>query len=425
VPAISATAHLPTLTPATPERSWRYAGWRVTLASTVGIFCWSVPPFSFAVFLMPSADEFGWTRQSVASAFGVSALVAALLAPTVGALVDRIGARRVVIPCLTAAGIVFAARGFMTPPFWHVAILFALTGLFGLGCAPVAYVRLLSTWFDQRRGQALGLAVSGAALGAMVHPTLAQALVNVMGWRNAQFVLSALMLALGLPVVVTYLRLRAQAPAPPLPAKVGRVSETTVASALATPAFWIIGTGTLCDSVVNSSMTVHLPALLSDRGVGAELSALALSTMGAAALCGRLSSGWLLDRFFGPYVAASLLAMSSAGLLVIAGAQSATAGLVAAALVGFGMGGDADVTPYLLTRYFGLHAFSTLYGWTFTATAIAWAVGPTLMGRAYDVGGSYTPHLFRLTVILVGATGLMLALPRYAVPPSEVSRANL
>lgn len=378
---------------------------------------------SFAVFLKPMVDEFGWSRQAVASVFGVSALVAALFAPAVGTLIDRVGARRVVIPCLTAAALVFAMRAFVTPPFWHLVVLFAVTGLVGLGCAPVAYVRLISTWFDERRGQALGFAVAGSALGGMVHPALAHALIEALGWRQAALALGGLMLVLGVPIVIAFLKPRVEMAR----RSAGRiVSEGASARvALASRAFWLVALGTLCDSVVNSSVTVHLPAMVSDRGLGAGVGALALSTMGAATFLGRLSSGWLLDRFFAPYVAAGLLALSSTGVLLFSGVDSVPSALVAAALVGFGMGGDADVTPYLLTRYFGLGAFSTLYGWTFTATAMAWAVSPTVMGRAYDVSGSYGPHLVRLAVMLATAAAIMLALPRYARPAPEAVHGTL
>lgn len=52
------------------------------------------------------------------------------------------------------------------------------------------------------------------------------------------------------------------------------------------------------------------------------------------------------------------------------------------------MGGEADVTPYLLARYFGLRSFSTFYGFTWTAYALASAIGPVLMGRAFDATAS-------------------------------------
>jgi len=108
-----------------------------------------------------------------------------------------------------------------------------------------------------------------------------------------------------------------------------------------------------------------------------------------------------------------LAALMASGILILSFAQSAPLGLAAAALIGFGLGGEADITPYLLTRYFGLRSFSTLYGLTWTAYAIAGAIGPVIMGRAFDLSGSYTA----LLTLLAGATFvsslLFLLMPRY------------
>jgi uncharacterized peroxidase-related enzyme len=110
---------------------------------------------------------------------------------------------------------------------------------------------------------------------------------------------------------------------------------------------------------------------------------------GAAILAGRLSTGWLLDRFFAPRVGACLFALSALGTFQLATAHTLAVGIEAAALIGFGMGGEGDVTPYLLSRCFSLKSFSTLYGFTWTAYAIAGALGPVIMGRAFDATGSY------------------------------------
>ena len=93
-----------------------------------------------------------------------------------------------------------------------------------------------------------------------------------------------------------------------------------------------------------------------------------------------------------------LLALAALGTFLLSGAESLAIGLVAAALIGFGMGGEADVTPYLLSRYFGLRAFSALYGLTWTVYAVAGAMGPVLMGKAFDLTGSYEPLLVRLAL---------------------------
>ena len=138
---------------------------------------------------------------------------------------------------------------------------------------------------------------------------------------------------------------------------------------------------------------VHMAALLTDRGFSPARAAMAISTMGAASVAGRLATGWLLDRFRPARVSVVLLAISALGTFVLSGAESFGVALVAATFIGFGTGGEIDVTPYLLSRYFGLRSLSTLYGLNWTAWGIAGVIGPVAMGRAFDATGSYAPVL--------------------------------
>jgi cyanate permease len=101
------------------------------------------------------------------------------------------------------------------------------------------------------------------------------------------------------------------------------------------------------------------------------------------------------------------------GILLLSSVAVQAGAMVAAALIGFGLGGEADITPYLLTRCFGLRAFSTLYGFTWTAYAIAGAVGPVLMGRVFDASGSYATLLVILAAQTLIAAVLALLLPAY------------
>jgi len=128
---------------------------------------------------------------------------------------------------------------------------------------------------------------------------------------------------------------------------------------------------------------------------------------------GRLITGPLLDRYFGPRICFLLLAGVSGGIILLSWTHSMAIGLLAAALIGLGLGGEADITPYLLTRYFGLGPFSTLYGFTWTAYAIAGAVGPIVMGRVFDATGSYSPLLAILSVLTLLSGMLALLLPAY------------
>jgi MFS family permease len=105
---------------------------------------------------------------------------------------------------------------------------------------------------------------------------------------------------------------------------------------------------------------------------------------------------------------------------MLSGAHSFGSGLLASMLIGLGMGGEADVTPYILSRYFGLRSFAVLYGLTWTAYAVAGALGPVIMGQVFDATGSYETLLIVLAAGTLGAAALMQWMPIY--PELESSK---
>jgi len=318
---------------------------------------------------------------------------------------------------LTIFGCAFASLSLLTRHLWQLYATFLILGIVGNGTAHLAYSRALTTWFRERRGVAFSILLGGGAVGAMILPPIAEALIHAVGWRASLGILGAGVLVIGLPCGS---RVRARAHSThsaAVPAAGAAVRE-----GLRSRVFWIIVAELFLISVSQNGAITHLSALLPDRGISAGRAAWAVSAMGGAILAGRLSTGWLLDRYFAPWVAAGLFALSAVGTFLLAGARSLPVGIEAAALIGFGMGGEGDVTPYLLSRYFGLKSFSTLYGFTWTAYAIAGAVGPIIMGRAFDVTGSYSGLLLVLSGVTLAAGSLMLLLPRY---PALISGAKL
>ena len=393
------------------EGAFAYPGWRVSAASGVGVLVGfgSLLVYTFGIFLKPLTEEFGWSRQAASLAFGIAAIMIAVCSPPLGYLLDRVGARRVILPCMTVFGCAFASLGLLTRHLWHLYAIFAILGAVGSGTAHLAFARAVSTWFDRHRGMALALVMAGGAVGAIVLPPAAQALIESLGWRAAFATLGAMVLAVALPVVVPMVRER------PGIGPASRVSPegTSVAQAIRSRAFWILIVVLFLFSIGQNGALAHLSALLTDRGVSPPDAAIAVSLMGAASLLGRLVTGWLLDRFFAPRVAFGILVLAALGIFILSSAHSMVMGSLAAVLVGAGMGGEADMTPYLLSRYFGLRSFSVLYGFTWTGYAIAGAIGPVLMGRAFDTTASYQALAVKLSVLTLFAAGLMLLMPAY------------
>jgi len=393
------------------ENASAYPGWRVAIASGVGVLVSfaSLLVYTFGIFLKPVTEEFGWSREAASLAFGVAAMMIAACSPLLGYLLDRVGARRVILPCVTVFGCAFASLALLTPRLWHLYAIFAILGAVGNGTAHLAYTRAVSTWFDRRRGMALALVMTGGAVGAIVLPPAAQVLIGSLGWRGAFATLGVMVLAIGLPVVAPLIRERPGYDRE----RRDEVGGASVAQAMRSRAFWMLVVVLFLVSIGQNGAITHLSALLTDRGVSSGDAAIAVSLMGVASLLGRLVTGWLIDRFFAPRLAFCLLVVAALGIFILSGAHSLAAGSMAAILIGVGMGGEADITPYLLSRYFGLRSFSMLYGFSWTAYAIAGAIGPVLMGRAFDTSASYQALAVKLSILTLFAAGLMLGMPAY------------
>lgn len=391
------------------EASVRYAGWRVAGASSAATFFSSFLVYTFAVFLKPLTTEFGWSREQVASAFGVMGIAVAVTSPVAGYLLDRAGVRRIVLPCMVGLGVGFVSLALVDGQPWQLYAVYTFFGLVGAGLSPTGYARAVSGWFDERRGVAIAIVISGSAVAAIVQPPLTQALIDRIGWRGAYVAIGVSILAIAWPILAAFVRDRPQTassrPAPPI--------GDALAAGLRSRVFWTLVIVFFASAVATNAVVVHLSALLTDRGVTAGRAALVVSAMGAASLAGRLVTGWLVDRLFAPHVAFAMLALTALGTFLLATADSFASGAVAAGLIGFGMGGEFDVTPYLVSRYFGLGAFGALYGIAFAAASAAGAVGPVLLGRAFDATGSYGSLLPRLALFVGSMALFMLTLPRY------------
>ena len=392
-----------------------YYGWRVVLAACLGVMggFGSLFVYTFTVFVKPLSAQFGWNREAISVGFAIAAMTVGLSSPIIGRLIDRVGPRRIILPCMTVFGCGIAAFGLLGSGIWQFYLTCFVVGVVGNGAAHLAYARSISTWFERRLGTALAFVMVGAGLGAMILPVIAQSVVTRSGWRTSYFTLGVLALLLGLPLSWRYIRDRETTKKQSSEGEVVR-SGLTWQQGATTFAFWIIVAVLFVSSISMNGAITHLSALLTDRGITPGDAALCASLLGGISILGRVITGWLLDRFFGGGVAFVINLMTAGGILLLARANSFSAGCIAAALIGMGAGGEAAITPYLLTRYFGLRAFSTLYGLTWTFYAAAGATGPVILGRAFDATGSYTSLLTVLAIALGVAAAMMLLLPKYS-----------
>jgi MFS family permease len=415
-----------------PERKYRvhriFYGWWIVLTSAVGIF-WGVPitVYSFSVFLRPVMQEFHAGRAAVSLGFTVQLFVAALCTPLLGWLLDRYGARRVILPSTAVFGAVLICNRVFSSSLWQFYFFYAALGFFVHGLGPVPYGYIVSQWFDRRRGLALGLMMLGIGGGAIIMPSLTQQLITRFGWHAAYTILGSAVWLVAVPIVAAFLKER--------PGDLGLLpdgacardsSEETKAAhpgllakeAWRTATFWLLVCAFVLVSASVQGCVVHLAAMLSDRGVKVQTAALGSSLIGSAVLIGRVGIGYLLDRIFAPRLAALCFTSTAfgIGLLWLGSTKMAFAG---AFLVGFGLGAEVDLIPYLTGRYFGLRAFGKIYSSAFAAFAVAGAFGPLIMGAGFDKTGSYRVPLIAFVAATLLAAVLLTRLPAYRYQPME------
>jgi MFS family permease len=420
--------------------------WPILAAAVSGVFVsfGSLLIFTFGIFLSRWTKEFGWSRFDASLAFTVAALTVAVCSPPMGRLMDRHGARFVILPCMLVYGLAFASLGFLTPHLWQLYAVFLVLGAVGNGTTQFGYSRVIVAWFDTRRGFALATVISGVGAGAIVFPSLAERLIEETGWRTAYFVLGAIVLLFGIPLTARFVWEPEEAATgnhspdqipksvPPgqgspddgvVPLDEGPDQGIDTRKAIVSYPFLAILTAIVLISLSTNGVIGHLAPLLTDRGFTSQQAALVMSLLGAATLASRLGTGYLLDVRFAPRVAAAVFAFSAGGMWLVMGAQHFWVACLAAIAIGAGIGAEADVVPYLLSRYFGLRIFSELYGYTWSVYAVAGAMGPLVMGRVFDQLHSYRTVLLIFGGLMSLAALLFCFMPRYARVPATAEAA--
>jgi len=391
------------------EDSIRYAGWGVLGAAFIGVMVSFAPiiPYTFSLFLDPLHAAFGWKRESMGGAFALTAITVALVSPLIGLLLDRFPPRRIILPAILGFAIALACLSRLGPHIAQFYLIFFVLGLAANGTAQFAYTRTILTWFSKHRGFALALLLTGGAVGSILIPPLTEWMIQHHGWRDAWLMLGGVAL-LGFPLTAMLVRNR---PEKPLVRTDRQAPGVTVSAALRTAPFWILAFITILSAFSENGLVTNLAAILVQHGITASSAAIALSVRGGAGILGRLLIGLAVDRVSPQRIQTLVLTLAAAGTLILAFAGSGPLALIGAAVLGVGLGSEADVGPYLLARYFGRRHFSVLYGLTWTAYAIGGATGPLWIGHLYDRAGGYQPRfIVYLAAVAFGAVILSLFL---------------
>jgi len=365
--------------------------------------------FAYGVFFTVLEAEFGWSRTLLSACSSVAFLFMGGLAIFAGRLHDRIGPRLV----LGFSGIIFSL-GYMLMYFisapWHLFVLYGLFISVGLSTHDVVTLSVVAQWFEKRRGIMTGVVKVGTAVGQIIIPLLATALIGVFGWRIACVALGALA---GVLLTIAALGMREH---------IAESSKQTVSDtgngslrqglsfkdALRTRQLW-----TLCaiqflffPSLI--TIPVHIVPHATDFGLSGSSAAGLLSVIGASSIIGRLSIGSAFDWLGGRLALMICFMLLLASLLWLRLIDNAAVLYGFALIYGIGHGGLFTVVSPTVAEFFGLKAHSSIFGVIVFCGTLGGAAGPMIAGYIFDTTGQYD-MAFNILAILAAA-GLLLTL---------------
>ena len=406
------------------DRKRGYYGWVIAAASAVGI-AGSVSvfiPSTMALLVGPLGREFHWSPPGMFLAITFAAVTTVVVGPFIGKLVDRFGARRMILASFGLEALLLYSFRFLGSDISGFYLRYALLAGLASGTTALTFSALLARWFDRRRGLALGIGLSGLGFGGAFWSLITQRLISHVGWRATFPYLAAIIAFVVLPILLICVREspasmglqvdgdsadEAAAARKALGRHSGEVVGADLRTAAATATYWKV---LLCFFAMSSAIygvTLNIVPLMERQGFSAATGAAVQASTWLALVFGRVSAGWFMDRFFAPRVAAAFMLPSIVGLAMLIEGHGQTVAYTGAALVGLASGAEVDVLAYLTSRYFGLRHYGTIYATFFSAYALGTSAGPLFTSWLAGSTASYAVPLWIMAALMAAAAATL------------------
>lgn len=408
--------------PKTAREEWKHH-WPLVLSGMVGFSFFTVVTYSLGTFVEPLEKAYGWSRAEIAFGLTIFGAIQMLGGPPVGALLDRIGTRRMAIVGMIVSGASFAAFSLVNGSLAQWFTLWVIFGLCALMIKSTVWSAGTSSVFTASRGLALAAVLSGSALGQTLAPLIANALIAGQGWQSAYFWIGFGWAGLATVLIVLFFfdarELGKRAGVSSTASAAGALSSNALPGLTAREGFrdsriLRIAAANLLMSLVGAGISVHLVPLISETGISRSTAVEIAATAGVAGLVGKFLTGWLLDRYQGSIIPFFSFAIAALGhFLLLNLLDSAVALTLGAMVLGYASGAGLQVTTYLISRYAGLRNFGIIFGTISSMMMAGTALGPTISGYVHDVSGSYTPMLMAAIPTMLVCAFLFVGLGPY------------
>ena len=379
-------------------------GWPVVLACfCTATFAWGFGFYGLSVYFADLHATRGWPTSLIASATTLYYLAGGLLLLWLHRAFARLGPRTMLVSGAVILGI--GAIGLTRARLpWELFVWAIVMATGWAATTTTALAMTLALWFEHRRGLALSLALNGASAGGFTVAPLLARLGQHLGLGQAVPLLVLIALAVLLPILIAGIR-NAPATVSDRPALAGQ------RAALRSPHVWSIALPFALVLAAQVGFIVHQMAFLLPH-LGNDGAAGAVAATAFAAAGGRLAMAPLIDRINQRVASAASFAAQAAGLaLMLAMPDLPAAFLAGSVMFGLSVGNVITLPALIVQREFDAASFGQVIGVVSMVGYTTLAFGPTLLGLAHDIAGSYVAAI-ALCIVLQLTAALMVLVGR-------------
>lgn len=409
----------------------KFSGWRMVVITFVILnIALGVNFTAYGALVEAIQRTFETSRTLASSGPSVLNVAMGLLAPVVGGMMRRVSVRKMMLigAVMNAAGYVIISQ---VSDVWYMLACYAL--LIGPGfclLGPIPCITVVSNWFVEGRGKAVG--IINMPFGNTIMPIAAALMLQANGLRPT-FIGMAILIALLIPMILLLVdrpdRIGQRARGENAASADGEapVAALTSTQVLQMPSFWVITLGVGLLSAAGMVMVTHLISLATGRGIELSSASLLLAAFGVAGVAGAPIFGWLSDRVGGGKAFAILCLVQVlpwAGLLVVGNNFQLL--MVCAFLIGLCSNAILTLFGTTTSEWLGAANVSVGMGLCYLLQIPFLFGAAPLAGAMFESTGSYdaTIYLHIASFVVLGAIFLIYR-PRVAVAatPSQPAAA--
>jgi MFS family permease len=383
-----------------------YQGWYVVATVTTMLAVTSGSRFLFGVVLKPLSDEYGWSREALASAVTINVIILTILQPLIGIAVDRWGSRRILL-IGTLGTALLSVPITLANQLWQIYLFYSVIAAASFAAmSPVNITKLVSGWFTKKRAMALSIASSGAAFGQLAVIPIATWIMAHFGWRVSYWTIAVAVVGVMLPIGWFFVR---DAPAGASDdanddgeaARAARIVQEkaepklSIWQAIRVPAYWQLSFGFFVCGYTMSFTQVHMIPYFLDMPEHSALTmqtvaSVAIAAVGGASVLGAILIGFLADRVGHRQMLTMTYFLRGLSFMILLLAGSNIAGIFLAAVVmGVSWTSTTPLTSAISADIYGRASLGTIFGFIFSAMNLGVGVGSIVAGRDYDLTGNY------------------------------------